>query len=178
MHQKIILFFFLISSAIYSQNNLGRPFITGNINLVLSLNENYVLFEPDDGENLLIPTGVFARFGFGYEFKKRVAISFNTGYDYHWNYAVSAIPTFASLRYNITEIEDDTFFVEASYGKMFRQSSAYNDGNYSGFGLGYQIAGEERWNTIIRLDFHRKAIFGFDQNRLDSVSFGIGFSFF
>ena len=37
---------------------------------------------------------------------------------------------------------------------------------------------EKRWNTILRLDFHRKGIIGFENNRLDSVSLGIGFSFF
>lgn len=68
------------------------------------------------------------------------------------------------------------FFTEARYGKMWTPSSNYRDGNY--YGLGLQIAGEKRWNTILRLDFHRKAIMGFKNNRIDSVSLGIGFSFF
>ncbi|WP_445757701.1 hypothetical protein [Polaribacter sp.] len=46
------------------------------------------------------------------------------------------------------------------------------------FLTGVQIAGEKKWNTIIRVDFHRKGIIGFENNRLDSISFGIGFSFF
>ena len=61
---------------------------------------------------------------------------------------------------------------------MWTPSSNYPDGNYYGLGLGLQVAGEKRWNTILRLDFHRKGIIGFENNRLDSVSFGIGFSFF
>lgn len=74
--------------------------------------------------------------------------------------------------------EDDAFFVEASYGRMWRLSNRYENGNYYGFGVGLQIAGEKRWNTLVRLDFHRKGIFGFKNNRIDSVSFGFGFSFF
>tara|TARA_B110000967_G_scaffold37240_1_gene36603 strand:- start:84 stop:227 length:144 start_codon:yes stop_codon:yes gene_type:complete len=35
----------------------------------------------------------FFRFGVGYEFKRRIAISFKAGFDYHWNYATSAFPT-------------------------------------------------------------------------------------
>ncbi|WP_226789061.1 hypothetical protein [Polaribacter porphyrae] len=132
----------------------------------------------DDDESLIIPTAIFFRVGFGYEFKRRVALSFNGGFDYHWNYATSAVPTYGSFRFNITENEDDTFFTEISYGKMWRISDNYPDGNYYGFGIGTQIAGEERWNTIIRLDFHRKGIIGFEKNRLDSISLGIGFSFF
>jgi hypothetical protein len=57
-------------------------------------------------------------------------------------------------------------------------SKNYADGNYYGLGLGYQIAGENRWNTVIRFDLHRKGIIGFKNNRLDSFSIGIGFSFF
>lgn len=61
---------------------------------------------------------------------------------------------------------------------MQRPSSNYPNGNYYGFVTGVQIAGEKKWNTIIRVDFHRKGIIGFENNRLDRISFGIIFSFF
>ena len=61
---------------------------------------------------------------------------------------------------------------------MWRPSRNYPDGNYYGFGIGTQVAGEDRWNTTVILKFHRKAIIGFENNRLDSISLGIGFSFF
>lgn len=173
-----ILLFLFCSLQINAQEKLGRPFFTGSSNLSLGINENYVLFQPEDEEYLLDLTGIFFRVGFGYEFKRKVALGFNAGYDYHWNYDTSAFPTYSTLKYNITEDEDDTFFVEMSYGKMWRPSHKYPDGNYYGFGIGVQVAGENRWNTIVRLDFHRKGIIGFENNRLDSVSLGIGFSFF
>lgn len=172
-----LIFTFIFSIQVLSQEKLGNPFFTGSSSLSFAINENYTL-DPDDGEPLIIPTAIFLRLGFGYEFKKRVAISFNAGFDYHWNYATSAFPTYGSLRFNITEDEDDTFFTEISYGKMWRPSDKYPDGNYYGFGIGTQVAGEKRWNTIIRLDFHRKGILGFENNKLDSISLGIGFTFF
>ena len=176
--KKILLVSILfLTQQLSSQEKLGRPFFTVHSSFVLGINENYTL-DPDDGETLIIPTGIFFRAGFGYEFKRRIAISLNAGYDYHWNYATSAFPTHTSLKYNITENDDDTLFLEMSFGKMWRPSRNYPDGNYYGIGIGVQAAGLERWNTIIRLDFHRKSIFGFKNNRLDSVSFGIGFSFF
>lgn len=176
---KIILFLFLlVSIKVSSQEKIGKPFITGSTSLSFGINENFVLFQPDDDEYFLDLTGIFFRLGFGYEFNRRVAISFNSGFDYHFNYDTSALPAYGSLKYNITERENDTFFVEISYGKMWRPSNKYPDGNYYGFGLGTQIAGEKRWNSIIRLDFHRKGIIGFEKNRIDSVSLGIGFSFF
>lgn len=169
--------FFCTALFTFSQEKLGRPFFTGDTNLTFAINEHYTLNTNDD-ESLLIPNALFFRVGFGYEFRKRIAVSVNGGFDYHWNYAVNAFPTYFSLKFNIKEDEDDTFFTEISYGKMWRPSEKYPDGNYYRFGLGTQVAGYARWNTIVRLDFHRKGIIGFKNNRLDSVSLGIGFSFF
>lgn len=177
MRKLFVVIILLFVLKITSQEKLGRPFITGSLNLTLGINENYT-FNNDDDETFLVPAALFIRTGFGYEFKRRIAISFNAGYDYHWNYATSAFPTYGTLKVNITEFEDDAFFIEMSYGKMWRPSNRYPDGSYSGFGVGVQTAGNKRWNSIIRLDFHRKGIIGFENNRLDSVSFGIGFSFF
>lgn len=177
MRKILLIIVFIISIKISAQEKIGRPYITGSVNFTLGLNENYTLFNNDE-ETFLIPAAAFFRIGFGYEFAKRIGISFNSGYDYHWNYATSAFPTYGSLKYNISEREDDTFFVEMSYGKMWRPSIQYPDGNYYGLGIGAQFAGAKRWNGILRLDFHRKGIFGFKNNRLDSVSFGVGFSFF
>lgn len=173
----LLIAFFCAIKTSFSQEKLGRPFFTGDVNFTLGINENYTLFNDDD-ESFIVPAALFFRVGFGYEFKRRVAISLNGGFDYHWNYAVSAFPTYGALKYNITEKEDSTHFVEIRYGKMWRPSSNYPDGNYYGIGFGIQVAGEKRWNTIFRIDFHRKGIIGFENNRLDSVSFGIGFSFF
>lgn len=177
--KKILLTLTLFSFfTISSQEKPGRPFITGSLNFTLGINENYILFDDVDDETLLEPAALFLRAGLGYEFRRKVALSFNAGFDYHWNYATSAFPTYGSLKYNIAELDDDALFIEASYGKMWRPSNRYPDGNYYGFGVGLQIAGEKRWNGIIRIDFHRKGIVGFENNRLDSVSFGFGFSFF
>lgn len=170
----IVLFYALQTS---SQEKIGKPFFNGSVNITIGINEHYTL-DPDDGETLLVPSALFLRTGFGYEFRNRVAISFNVGYDYHWNYAVSAFPTYGTLRYNITEREGDTFFTEISYGKMWRPTNNYPDGNYYKIGFGVQVKGTERWNTIVRLDYHRKGLVGFKNNRLDSFSLGIGFSFF
>jgi hypothetical protein len=177
MKSGLLLFFLFITTLSSSQEKLGRPFITGTFNFTLGINENYTI-NNDEGEYLIEPAAIFLRTGFGYEFKKRVAISFNAGFDYHWNYAVSAFPTYGTLKYNITEDEGDAFFVEISYGKMWRPSPNYPDGKYYGFGIGTQVAARDRWHTIVRLDLHRKGIYGFENNRIDSVSFGIGFSFF
>lgn len=125
-----------------------------------------------------MPAALFFRVGLGYEFQRRFAVSLNAGYDFHFNYDVDAFPTYGALKYNITERDNDAHFVEIRYGKMWTPSTNYPDGNYYGIGFGIQVAGEERWNTVFRIDFHRKKILGFRNDRLDSVSFGFGFSFF
>lgn len=178
MKKKILLILFFFTTLIsFSQEKFGAPYFTGAANLTFAVNEHYTL-EPDDGESLLIPSAIFLRMGFGYEFKKRIALSLNGGFDYHWNRALSSFPTYSSVKYIITENQGDQFFTEFSYGKMWRPSRRFPDGSYYRLGLGTQIKGLGRWNTIIRLDFHRKGIIGFDKNKIESVSLGIEFSFF
>ena len=64
-----------------------------------------------------MPSALFFRVGFGYEFKKRIAVAFNSGYDLHWNYDIKAFPTYGSLKYNITEQDDSAHFVEVDMVK-------------------------------------------------------------
>lgn len=162
----------------FSQNNKGKPFFTGSVNLTFAVNENYVLFQPDDGESLFEPVAVLVRGGFGYQFNRRFAASLHAGFDHHWKFGINTIPTYGTLQYNIVEDIGDTFFIETSYGKLWRPSHKFSDGNYYGVGIGWQIAGEKRWNTIIKLNYHRKSIQSFKNGYLNSVSIGVGFSFF
>ena len=176
--RKLLLLLFIFSQfQIHSQNQYGRPFFTGDFNFSLAVNEYFIL-GVDDGEPLIVPSGMFFRFGFGYEFKRKVAISINAGFDNHWNYATDAFPTYAGLRYNIFERDDEALFTEFRYGKMWRPSANYPDGNYYGFGLGLQLESTSRWRPVLRLDYHRKGILGFENNRIDSISLGVGFIFF
>jgi hypothetical protein len=172
----IILLFIVFQTK--AQDNSGRPFITGDTNFTLAINPHWNGFNEDDDESFLTPAAAFFRLGFGYEFKKRVAVSVNGGYDVHWFNDVDTFPIYLGLKYNIFEKYDDAFFSEVRYGKLFTTSPKYPDGDYFAIGLGWQMAGEKRWNLILRTDYHEKQIIGFKNSRLASLSFGIGFSFF
>lgn len=154
-----------------------KVFVTGSLNFTFALNENYVLFQPDDGENLLKFSAIFVRTGFGYKFAKRWATIVNLGYDYHTKFNLNAIPMYGTLRYNIDQDDDDSFFTEASFGNMWRPSHRFENGKYYALGLGMQISNSSRWLTVIRLDFHRKKIAYFKNGALNSLSSGVGFTF-
>ena len=170
------LFLFTVSIA-FSQESVKKPFFTGSLSTTLAINPNYTI-NNDDEETLLEPASILLRLGFGYQLNKRWLVSFHTGYDHHLRFDINAIPTFGKLTYNILEDADDTFFISTSYGKMWRPSSRFENGKYYGLGIGWQIAGESRWNTLIKIDFHRKKIADFKKGNLDSVSLGIGFNLF
>lgn len=176
--KKILLSVLLLTSIIAnSQENTKQPFFTGSFSTTLAINPNYTI-NNDDEETLLEPASLLLRIGFGYQLNNRWAVSFNTGYDHHLRFGINAIPTFGKVQYNISVDSGDAFFVATSIGKMWRPSSAFEDGNYYGFGLGWQIAGMKRTNTIIKIDFHRKKIADFKKGNLDSISLGIGFRLF
>ena len=177
MKKALLALLLFTTTFAMSQERVKKPFFTGSLSTTLAINPNYTI-NNDDEETLLEPASILLRLGFGYQLNKRWLASFHTGYDHHLRFGINAIPTFGKLTYNILEDADDTFFISTSYGKMWRPSSKFENGKYYGLGIGWQIAGEGRWNTLIKIDFHRKKIADFKKGNLDSVSLGIGFSLF
>ena len=177
--KKLLLSIFLLSTFLtYSQQKEKGPFFATNVHLTFALNENYVLFEPDDGEFLLDFSAVFIRSGFGYRFNKRWESSINFGLDFHTRFRIQAIPSYLNLQYNIIARDDFKFFIHSSYGNLWKPSSNFEKGKYHGAGIGFQGNGKSKANMVFRLDFHRKKIAGFKNGNLDSLSLGVGFVLF
>ena len=154
----------------------GKPFFTSSLNFTFGRNEYDEGF--CDDEPFFSPAGVLLRAGFGYQFNRYVALSLNAGLDHHWVQGVTAIPGYGTFRFNFSEKRGNAVFTDLSFGRMWRPSPRFPDGKYYGLGFGYQVSGVKRWSTIVRIDFHRKIIPGLENNRLDSLSLGLGFSFF
>ncbi|MFT5761353.1 MAG: hypothetical protein ACI8WA_000464 [Polaribacter sp.] len=178
--KKTVLSLFLITTFLAaSQTKDKGSFFNANLHLTFALNENYVLFEPDDGEYLLDFSAIFIRTGFGYRFNKRIESSINFGLDFHTRFNIQAIPSYLNLQYNLIANEDFKFFINGSYGNLWKPSSNFEKGKYHGFGIGFQGNDSySRTNFVFRLDFHRKRIANFKNGNLDSVSLGFGISLF
>ncbi|WKD85694.1 hypothetical protein KCTC32516_01039 [Polaribacter huanghezhanensis] len=178
--KKLLLLILLFSTFLAtSQTKDKGPFFNTNLHLTFALNENYVLFEPDDGENMLDFSAVFIRTGFGYRFNKRIESSINFGLDFHLRFRIQAIPSYLNVQYNLIANEDFKFFVNGSYGNLWKPSSNFEKGKYHAFGIGFQgNDSESKTNLTFRLDFHRKRIANFKDGNLDSVSLGFGINLF
>ena len=177
--KKTLLFIavFALIQQLFSQERYNKPFFTTSIATTLTVNENYTL-DSDDGEPFLLPNSLIARIGLGYQLHRRVLVSLHAGFDHHWGYNINAIPTYGTFRFNIRENDGDALFMETSYGKLWRPSPRFSDGNYYGLGLGIASKISSRIESSVRFKYHRKSILGFEINRLDSFSLGVGFRFF
>ena len=173
----LILFSFIIIQSSFSQQKNGVSFLNADFNLTFTGNENFE-FGNDNGESFFIPSGTLIRLGVGYEYKKRIAVSFNAGFDYHFPYSILALPTYVGLQYNVWKREDDAFFIRINAGKLWRPSKRFSDGDYGAIGVGWQFESGSRWKPNIKLMYHQKKIQGFENGKLESVSLGIGFTFF
>lgn len=178
--KKPVLYLFLFTTFLAaSQTKDKGSFFNANLHLTFALNENYVLFEPDDGEVLLDFSAIFIRTGFGYRFNKHIESSINFGLDFHTRFKIQAIPSYLNLQYNLIANKDFKFFINGSYGNLWKPSSNFEKGKYHGFGIGFQgNDGHSKTNYVFRIDFHRKRISNFKNGNLDSVSLGIGISLF
>lgn len=154
-----------------------KPYFSGSFHLTFAVNENFTL-NGDNNETFLIPTATFFRIGFGYQFGDKVAFGVNGGYDYHFPFAINAFPTYFSGRYNIWGDFEESFFIEAGRGKMWRPSFRFSDGDYYNIGIGWLIETGSRWRPEVKLMYHQKKIRHFEDNgRLESLSLGIAFRF-
>ncbi len=171
-----IILLFTIQTVHSQERKKGFTFFTGSFNSSLAINEEYTI--EDDDQPLLVPTAIMIRTGFGYQFHRRLGVSFNVGYDYHYEYVIAAIPTYVSIKYNLWERDGDAFFAEYGQGKMWRPTPKYPDGDYYTFGFGWQMNNGSKWKPVVHFMYHRKKIVGFEDGNLDSISIGIGFTFF
>ncbi len=178
MKKIFLLIILLFSFVAYGQEKKEKRFYTFSVYGTVVVNENYVLFDKDDGENLLEMSGVFIRNGMGYQFHRRFVASINFGIDFHTRIGMQSIPGYFNVQYNIWENKGNQFHVNCSIGKLWQLSSDFDNGNYYSVGFGWQFSGDKRRNTIFKLDYHRKEIEGFENGVLDSVSLAIGMTLF
>jgi hypothetical protein len=178
MKKIALLVFLTVPFLATSQAKEKGPFFVANIHATFALNENYVLFEPNEDENLLDFSAVFIRTGFGYRFNKNIESSINFGLDFHTRFQIQAIPSYLNVQYNLIANEDFKVFVNGSYGNLWKPSSNFEKGKYHAFGIGFQGNEDSKTNFVFRLDFHRKRIDNFKDGNLDSVSLGIGIRLF
>ena len=176
MRKSFLFTLFIIISATINAQNDSYPFFTGSVSTTFGVNQKYKLSEEGNGP-FITPKSILLRTGFGYQFNNRWASSINTGYDHHFSYSINSIPVYTSLRYNFIKKSSSAYFIESSYGQMFRLSNKFSNGNYYKIGLGIMSLSSNRWNGLIRLDFHKKKIAQFKNGDLNSISLGIGFTF-
>ena len=170
--KKILLVFLLIVSAeAISQKQINYNF---SLNATLMLNEDFGEYED---ENLFVPNAFMFRNGFDVKLHKRFSAGVNVGFDWHPELDLLAIPYFVDGKFNISQIDDDRFYIGAGIGKLIKLGKAFERGNYFKFGLGYDIILRDSGGLQLNLDFHQKKIANFENGRLNSLSFGLGLFF-
>ena len=177
--KKNVLFyfsFFIVSSSFAQQKN-GIAFFNTDFNLTFKVNENFE-FGRNNNESFFIPTEILLRMGFGYEFKKKLALSFNTGFDNHFDYSIGTIPTYIAFQYNIWSRDEDAFFIRFNAGRLWRFADRFSDGDYRAYGIGWRIDNGNKWKPIIKLMYHQKKIKNFENGQINNVSLGVGFSLY
>jgi hypothetical protein len=178
LHEKLLLILALtISSYTQAQIKEKQPFFIGNIGTTFGINQQYRFGEDGNGP-FITPKSILLRAEVGYQIDKRWSGSVSVGYDHHFTYSINSIPQFATIRYNFINKSSSAYFIDASYGRMWRPSNNFSNGNYYKLGLGIMSFSSSSWNGLIRIDYHRKKIAEFENGNLDSISLGIGFSFF
>ncbi|CAL2060270.1 hypothetical protein [Tenacibaculum sp. 190524A05c] len=177
MKKLLLILFVAISQITQAQIKEKQPFFIGNIGTTFGINQQFKLSEEGNGP-FITPKSILLRAEVGYQLDRRWSGSISIGYDHHFRYSINSIPQFGTIRYNFISRNSSAYFIDASYGRTWRPSESFSNGDYYKLGLGIMSFSSSRWNGLVRLDFHRKKIAQFENGNLDSVSLGIGFSFY
>ena len=109
---------------------------------------------------------------------KKIAISFNTGFDYHFDYFIGTIPTYFTFQYNLWTKDNDAFYMLYNTGRLWRLAEQFSDGDYRGFGIGWRFESGSTLNPTFKIIYHQKKIKNFENGGYDNISPGIGFTVF
>jgi hypothetical protein len=178
MHKAFIISMLLISIALEAQNNIHYNF---TVNTTFMANENFGKFDDDTDEidwNIIVPRALLLRNGFDVTLNNWVSVGLNLGFDLHEDLDVMAIPYYIDSKFTILKDGDDRLYIGGGYGKLIKLSNAFDSGKYYKAGIGYQAATEKAHSFIMNIDFHQKKIEHVENGRINSLSFGLGMSFF
>jgi hypothetical protein len=177
MQKAFFISMLLISMATYTQNKIHYNFI---LNITFMANENfgnYNEYEDETDWDIIVPRALLLRNGFDVTLNNFVTLGLNLGLDWHQDLQVLAIPYYIDLKFTILKGGNNKLSIGGGIGKLVKLGKAFERGKYYKVGIGYQIAMDETHQFIINIDFHQKQIQGFENGRLNSLSFGMGMSF-
>lgn len=167
----VVLLFLIVSVNGFSQKQVNYNL---SLNATLMLNEYFGEYE---NESFLVPNALMIRNGFDVKLHKHFSAGINVGFDWHPELDLLAIPYFIDGKFNISQVDDDRFFIGAGIGKLIKIGKAFERGNYYKVGLGYEIGSGDTVGIQLNLDFHQKKIANFENGRLNSLSLGLGLFF-
>ncbi len=177
MQKAFFISLLLISMATYSQKKIHYNFI---LNVTFMANENfgnYDEYEDDTDWDIIVPRALLLRNGFDVTLNNFVTLGLNLGLDWHQDLEVLAIPYYIDSKFTIFKGGNKKLYIGGGIGKLVKLGKAFERGKYYKTGLGYQVAMDETHHFIFNIDFHQKKIEGFEHERLNSLSFGMGMSF-
>lgn len=161
----------------YAQRPISYSFA---LNTTFMINENFGEYDNYTDEtdwSILAPNAILFRNGLDVELNKIVSAGFKIGLDWHPDFDLLAIPYFIDTKVNLVRNDNDKFYIGGGVGKLLKLSDVFERGKYYKLGVGYEISTSDKASVLVNLDFHQKQILEFENGRLNSLSFGLGYLF-
>ena len=99
----------------------------------------------------------------------------SVGYDHHFTYSINSIPQFATIRFNFINKSSSAYFIDTYYGRMWKASNNFSNGDYYKLGFGIMSFSSSSWNRLILIDYQQNKISKFENGSLESILLDIGF---
>jgi hypothetical protein len=177
--KKLLIFLLFSTSVLFAQEEIDAEeiisptFFQFDLSIPFSANEDRGKTYSDGTKNdgsIFIPNGLNAKFGYGLQKGKWVALSAHTGIEWLIKEKLVASPLFANLRLSPNLGNDTRLVLQMGYGKGFALGRGNLSGNYRKLSLGLET--DEDLNIFIEI-----SNYGFSlPNTSSIVSLNLGLS--
>jgi hypothetical protein len=179
MKHKIFLFLVIISSSSFAQESYDSKdidkkrttFTQFDVAVSLKANANYGEINQFGTRNdyWFHPNGVSAKFGYGIQHKKWVAISAHSGIEYIGREKLVAVPVYANLRISPSIGYDNRIVLQAGYGMGFALGRGDLSGAYKKLSISYES--DQDVNIFIEISGYNMPIH--NSSSVGTISIGV-----
>lgn len=174
MKHSLILFFFILSTSVFSQEE-DKPTLFGDftqfeISVPLQGNKNYGEVFPDGSTNTswFVPDGVNANFGYGVHFNKWIGVSANTGIGMKVSEKLFMAPVFSNIRIMPKIGSESRIGIDVGLGKTFAIGRGNLTGDFKRIKLNFESDDKQLFIEVVSYGIAFN-----DKGKMGSISIGI-----
>ncbi|MGX7667579.1 hypothetical protein [Flavobacterium pedocola] len=185
---NFVLFLFLLLSGLQVQAQTSSDSLLSEKNILSRHSYRQLEFSiplvydlsnspDDDAARSILPAGINALIGYGYDYKKVLGLGFHSGLTTRWDEQLVAVPIFLNFRASPKISKNAFLSLQAGYGKSFALGRGDASGDYKRVNIGVGSMDEIIQGAIF-IEYTQMDFPVHEREKIEALSLGVTFFFF